>query len=67
MDSDGRLLLKESDLEPKNNIAVNTLVPRCIEKQIDLKIGSWKTSYDVLNDAPLRPDPLSKHAFNRRK
>jgi hypothetical protein len=57
---DGRLLLKESDLTPKNEISINPLVPRSLEKQIDLKIGSWKTSYDVLNDAPSKPDPLSK-------
>ena len=59
-DNDGRKLMKESDLAPKNNIPVNELVPRTIVKQIDEKIGNWKTTYDLINDAPTRLEPLSK-------
>lgn len=60
-DNEGRFLLKESDLVPKNNIAVNELVPRTLSNQIDSKANAtWKTSTDVINDAPFRHEPLSK-------
>lgn len=43
----------------KNNIAVNELVPRTIVTQLDTKIGSWKSTYDIINDAPFKEEPLS--------
>lgn len=52
-------MLKESDLAPKNNIAINELVPRTLVNQIDSKVGNWKTNYDVINDAPFRMEPMS--------
>lgn len=62
-DREGRFLLKESDLVPKNNIAVNDLVPRTLIKQIDGKNGNWKTTYDIINEAPFRPEPLKKRVY----
>jgi len=59
-DNEGRFLLRESDLVPKNNIEVNDLVPRTLIKQIDGKLGNWKTTYDIINEAPFRKEPLSK-------
>lgn len=58
-DNEGRFLLKEKDLVPKNNIAVNELVPRTLIKQIDTKATNWETTYDVINKAPFRNEPLS--------
>lgn len=60
-DREGRFLLRESDLMHKNNIEVNPLVPRTLVKQIDGKRGNWKTTYDIINDAPFRAEPLSKY------
>ena len=60
-DSEGRFLLNESDLVHKNNIEVNPLVPRTLVKQIDGKVGNWKTTYDIINEAPFRAEPLSKY------
>jgi len=62
-DNEGRFLLRECDLVPKNNIEVNDLVPRTLIKQIDGKIGNWKTTYDIINNAPFRNEPLSKYFF----
>ena len=62
-DADGRFLLKTSDLAPKNNISVNELVPKTIVKQLDMKVGNWKTQYDIYNEAPTRLEPLSKNSF----
>lgn len=56
-------MLKEKDLVPKNNIAVNELVPRSLTKQIDGRATSWETTYDVINKAPFRPEPLSNQNF----
>ncbi len=44
----------------KNNIAVNELVPKTLITQLDAKIGTWKTTYDIINDAPFKEEPLSK-------
>lgn len=60
MDDEGRFLLKKSDLMHKNNIAVNDLVPRTIVAQLDSKVGNWKTTYDIINDAPFKEEPQSK-------
>lgn len=62
-DDEGRFLLKENDLVPKNNIAVNDLVPRTLIKQLDGKNGNWKTTYDIINDAPFRSEPLKKRVY----
>lgn len=62
-DEEGRPLLKEKDLVPKNNIAVNELVPRTLTKQIDVKATNWETTYDVINKAPFKPEPLSNFNF----
>lgn len=59
-DDDGRVLLKQSDLKPKNNVIGNELVPRTLANQIDSKIGTWKTTYDIINEAPFRNEPISK-------
>ena len=59
-DDEGRFLLKKADLVPKNNIAANELVPRTLTKQIDGQVGNWKTTYDIINEAPFRPEPLSE-------
>ncbi len=50
----------ESDLVPKFDIITNPLVPRTLVNQIDEKAGNWKTTYDIINDAPYRLEPLSK-------
>lgn len=63
-DNEGRFLLRENDLVPKNNIAVNDLVPRTLIKQIDGKCGNWKTTYDIINEAPTRPEPQSNYTIN---
>lgn len=57
-DDDGRPLLRESELMKKNNIEVNDFVPKTLNNQIDKKIGNWKTNYDVINEAPFRPEPI---------
>ncbi|CAF0827587.1 unnamed protein product [Brachionus calyciflorus] len=62
-DDEGRILLKEKDLVPKNNVAVNELVPRTLSKQIDGKAASWETTYDVINKAPFRHEPLKKRVY----
>ncbi|RNA39195.1 EF-hand domain-containing family member B, partial [Brachionus plicatilis] len=62
-DNEGRFLLKEKDLIPKNNIAVNELVPRTLTKQIDGRATSWETTYDVIKKAPFRPEPLKKRVY----
>jgi hypothetical protein len=59
-DDEGRVLLKESDLEHKFHVSENELVPKTIVNQIDGKVGNWKTTYDIINDAPYRLEPLSK-------
>lgn len=59
-DKDGRFLLFETDLVSNKNKMSNELVPRTLVNQIDEKVGSWKTTYDILNDAPFRLEPLSK-------
>jgi hypothetical protein len=59
-DEDGRVLLKESELQPKNNVIGNELVPKTLTKQIDPKIGTWKTTYDIHNEAPFRSEPVRK-------
>ncbi len=61
-DDEGRALLKETDLEHKYHASENELVPKTIVNQIDAKVGNWKTTYDVINDAPYRLEPLSKFA-----
>lgn len=43
----------------KNDLEVNEIVPKIISSQIDEKIGNWKTTYDILNEAPTRLEPLS--------
>ena len=58
-DEEGRFLLRGTDLVSKNNIEVNELVPVTINTQIDEKIGNWKTTYDIINEAPSRLEPLS--------
>jgi hypothetical protein len=35
-------------------------VPKTLSKQIDTKVGTWKTTYDVYNEAPYRPEPVRK-------
>lgn len=62
-DDEGRYLLRECELVPKNNISVNELVPYTISKQIDGKIGNWKTTYDIINEAPYRPEPQKKRVY----
>jgi hypothetical protein len=59
-DDEGRFLLNENDLAPKHNVITNDLVPRTLVNQIDGKVGGWKTTYDIINDAPFRLEPLSK-------
>ena len=69
-DNEGRVLLLKTDLAHKNNISVNELVPKTLVKQLDRKIGNWKTQYDIYNEAPTRLEPLSKHIYkfkNRSK
>ena len=46
-------------MAPKNNIPVNELVPKTLVKQLDTKVGNWKTQYDIFNEAPVRLEPLS--------
>lgn len=36
-------------------------MPYTISKQIDGKIGNWKTTYDIINEAPYRPEPQSNY------
>jgi hypothetical protein len=45
----------------KNNIDVNEYVPKTLNNQIDKKVGTWKTNYDVINEAPFRPEPIGKN------
>lgn len=59
-DNIGRVLLKASELQPKNNVIGNELVPKTLSKQIDTKVGTWKTTYDVYNEAPYRAEPVRK-------
>ena len=35
-------------------------MPKTLSKQIDTKVGTWKTTYDVYNEAPYRPEPVRK-------
>jgi hypothetical protein len=28
-----------------------------------MKVGNWKTQYDIHNEAPTRLEPLSKYSF----
>ena len=59
-DNEGRFLLNETDLEHKFHVGENELVPRTIVNQLDKKVGSWKSTYDIINQAPFRLEPLSK-------
>ena len=59
-DVDGKTLLKGDDLIQKNKVPDGPLVPRTLANQIDGKAGSWKTTYDVINEAPFRLEPLSE-------
>ena len=47
----------------KNKVPDGPLVPRTLPHQIDKKVGSWKTTYDIINEAPFRLEPLSKLLF----
>jgi hypothetical protein len=58
-DSEGRVLLKETELEHKFGVSENEFVPRTVVNQIDSKVGNWKTTYDIINEAPYRLEPLS--------
>ena len=42
---------------------MNELVPKTITAQLDTKIGTWKTTYDIINDAPFKEEPLSNLHF----
>lgn len=66
-DDEGRFLLNASDLAHKHNIATNELVPRTLVNQIDGKSGNWKTTYDIINDAPFRSEPISKHPYKSKQ
>lgn len=50
-------------MQHKNNIEVNELVPRTLVHQLDTKVGNWKTTYDIINEAPNRPEPIVKRVY----
>lgn len=62
-DNDGRILFYSNDLVHKNNIEANELVIRTINSQLDEKVGNWKSTYDCINDAPLKKEPISNLTY----
>ena len=60
-DDEGRVLLSKNDLEHKHHVDVNDLVPKTISNQLDKKVGNWKTTYDIINEAPFRNEPISNY------
>ena len=63
-DKEGRALFNANDLVHKNNIDANELVLKTIETQLDAKVGNWKTTADLINDAPYRKEPTSSQPPN---
>jgi hypothetical protein len=61
-DEEGKyFIINKNDLVPRYNLPNgDDLIPRTISHQIDAKVGTWKTTYDIINEAPLRPEPTSK-------
>jgi hypothetical protein len=60
-DDEGRVLLSKDDLEHKHHVDANDLVPKTLSNQLDKKVGNWKTTYDIINEAPFRNEPLSNY------
>ncbi len=61
--SEGLVLLDNSDMSNKNKVPDGPLVPRTLSHQIDKKVGGWKTTYDVINEAPFRAEPMKKRVY----
>jgi Ca2+-binding EF-hand superfamily protein len=60
-DNEGRILFYSNDLVHKNNIETNELVIRTINSQLDERVGNWKSTYDQINDAPFKKEPISNY------
>ena len=53
----------KNDLVSSYQKNTNEAVPKTLVNQIDEKAGTWKTTYDIINDTPFRMEPPGDYSF----